>query len=143
MSSRWARRGASATGASGPVRRVLAVCIAAGGLLAGCAPPTGATPAPDRPPATVQASPAVELPAPTAPVARITSADPPGSPVPFRWSLSRGSAPGGHRLLLRGGTLHSIPAEVRLLDAAGRVVATSPAIPATGGGEIVLLADCT
>lgn len=52
----------------------------------------------------------------------ITSAGDPAAPVSFRWTLS----PEG-LLRLQGGTLHAIASEMRLLDGAGKVVASAPA----------------
>lgn len=60
-------------------------------------------------------------------VGPITSAGDPSTPVPFAWSLHPGQAPDSNLLRLQGGTLHAIPDEARLLDAAGQVVASAPA----------------
>lgn len=59
----------------------------------------------------------------------ITSAPDPADPVPFRWTLQDGA------LLLQGGTLHTIPSEVRLLGPSGQVVGRASATPVQGSGD--------
>lgn len=43
------------------------------------------------------------------------------------WSTHTARSAAGHRLLVKGGTLHAIPDEVRLLNPAGQPIARGPA----------------
>ena len=47
--------------------------------------------------------------------------------MPFVWATYRGHAPDRALLLLQGGTLHSIPDRVRLLDPTGQLLGTAQA----------------
>lgn len=64
----------------------------------------------------------------------VTSAGDPAEPVPFEWSVHTSQQPDGHVLQLRGGTLHAVPSELRLLDRTGRVVSGGPAAWVADGG---------
>ncbi|MHB1131038.1 MAG: hypothetical protein ACYC4L_01480 [Chloroflexota bacterium] len=68
----------------------------------------------------------------------ITSADP-NKPVPFVWSTVQTHF-SGSLLRLQGGTLHAIPAAVRLIGPGGEVVATSDTRP-VGAGEAGLCGE--
>ncbi len=64
----------------------------------------------------------------------ITSAGDPSSAVPFRWTLQPEGS--GGVLRVQGGNLHAIAGEVRVVDVAGKTVASSPTTPlgANDGG---------
>ena len=64
----------------------------------------------------------------------VTLVDDPAAGVPLRWSLNESPRPDGHRLRVYGGTMHSVPSSVRLIDASGQVIASVPATFGTGGG---------
>ena len=64
----------------------------------------------------------------------ITSASDPSAAVPFHWTLQPEGS--GGILRVQGGNLHAIAGEVRVVDAAGKTVASTPTTPlgANDGG---------
>lgn len=66
----------------------------------------------------------------------VSSADAPTSAVPFSWSLNDSPHPDGHRLRFYGGTLHSIPSQVRLVGPSGQVITTAAAIFSPSSGAL-------
>jgi hypothetical protein len=64
----------------------------------------------------------------------VSSGDDPNAGVPLRWSLNDSPRPDGHLLRVYGGTMHSIPAAVRLLGPGGQLVSSAPATFAPGAG---------
>lgn len=78
------------------------------------------------------------------PEAPLTSAGDRSQPVPFVWTTHQSHRATGNRLIFQGGTIHALPERVRLLDPAGKVVATAdtrpprtPADPCPGSAGIV------
>src|SRR3954447_4769155 len=59
---------------------------------------------------------------------------PQAEPVPMRWSLNDSPRADGHRLRVAGGTLHAIPARVRLVRAPAQEIAEASAAFDPGRG---------
>lgn len=100
-------------------RRGVALLAFLVGVMAGCMPTAG--------PLAVGDGPRVAEPTSSPGQQVTTSGDDPSTPVPFQWTLADAGARGAPVLALSGGTLHSIPSQVRLLGPAGQVVASAPA----------------